>query len=97
MADGKDQISRHEVDVYLTLRRSSAWLSVDEIASMANVGRRTAHAHAKKLNELGLCDVARVYPGYRYRWAEGACNHHAGYLSRLERAAEVLAVARENA
>jgi len=85
----RNEVSVHELRVFLTLRSATAWLSSKEIAQQSKVAERTARAHARKLAAMGLCDVAEVFPGHRYRWAEKAAKRNAGYLQRLERAAEI--------
>ena len=85
----KSEISHHELRTYKALKSATTWLTSREIAAQAKISPRTARAHVTKFVNLGLIDVAEVFPGHRYRWSEKADKRNAAYLKRLERAMEV--------
>ena len=87
----KGEISIHEAKVYQALRaRADAWVSNGDLAAaVPGVSARTVRYHTKRFVELGLLDVAEVFPSHRYRWSEFAEKRNAGYLKRLSHAAEV--------
>lgn len=88
----KREVSVHEVRIFEVLRSEpNIWFTIAELREQANVARRTAALHAKRFVDSGLLDVMEMYPGFRYRWAKKAGSRDAGYLRRLEQAAEVLA------
>lgn len=64
-------VSKHQVEVYRIVSKSSQWLTTQEIAAAAGVAERTARLHAKGLADLGCIARERVFPGYRYRRGEG--------------------------
>ena len=84
-----NEISLHAVRVYRVLKESR-WLSAQEIAALANIGRRTARAYAKRFTDLGIVDVAELWPGHRYRLSASAAKRNHGFLQRLEQASEIL-------
>lgn len=90
----KSEVSIHELRVYRVLQtRPDAWLSNHEIAQLVEgVAHRTVRLHTKRLVDLGIFDVADVFPGHRYRWAQKATNRNKGYVARLEAAGEVFGV-----
>lgn len=85
----RNEISEHEVRIYLTLKNSGTWMTNAEIADTANVAPRTARAHTLKLVKLGILDLAEVFPAHRYRIASTASKRNAGYHHRLENAQAV--------
>jgi predicted ArsR family transcriptional regulator len=85
-----NEISIHEAKLFLALKKTGEqWTTSKELAKQAGVADRTARAHLVKLVKLNLADVAEVFPAHRYRYAEKASKRNAGYVNRLERAAEV--------
>jgi DNA-binding Lrp family transcriptional regulator len=88
----KNEISTHELAVCAALRREPfRWLSNNQIASEAKISERTVRAHTRRLVELGLLDLAEVFPAHRYRWSTKAEKRNAAYLNRLDKAREVFA------
>lgn len=87
----RNEISIHEVKVYLALRsRRDQWMSNGEIAHLLDgVAPRTVRAHTSKLVQAGIIDQAEVFPAHRYRWSDKAERRNTGYALRLQRAAEV--------
>lgn len=63
------EISPHLCRVFSAVRDARAWVTAQDIAQRARVAPRTARAHAQRLAELGVFEVARVFGGYRYRCA----------------------------
>ena len=86
-----NEISRHEVAVYRVLTgHPGERLTNEAIAAAApDVKPRTVRAHTRRLAELGIVDVAEVFPGHRYRYSEKASKRNRAYLLRLEKAAGV--------
>ncbi len=84
----KNEVSIQEVKVYLTLK-ASGWLTNKELAEKIKISDRTIRQKTKKFVDLGICDMAEVFPGYRYRLSEKADRRNTAYLRRLEFAREV--------
>ena len=86
----KNEISVHEVRIFIAVRGlMPKWATSSEIATLANVARRTSRQHLLKLTHLGLVECAEVFPGHRYRIADKADKRNGGYLRRLECAVNV--------
>jgi hypothetical protein len=85
----RNEVSLHEVKVYLTYKAASGWLTSKEVAQKSGVAERTARAHSLKLVKLGILDQAEVFPAHRYRLAEKAGKRNVAYLRRLEDACVV--------
>lgn len=84
----RNEISLHEIRVYRALL-DCAWHTNKAIAQIAGVAERTARAHTKRLLDLGICDVAEVFPGHRYRLSLKASKRNASYMGRLAEADKV--------
>jgi len=87
-----NEISIHEARFYIEATAKTVagqWLSSKELAERAQIAPRTARAFSRKFVSLGLFDVAEVYPGHRYRFAEKADKRNAAYTNRLQHAAGV--------
>lgn len=84
----KNDISAHEVRVFKSL--TNEWKSTREISEEAQVAYRTANMHLLRFVKLGLIDLARVFPGHRYRLSEKSNKRNAGYHIRLDQAASAL-------
>lgn len=85
-----NEISIHEAKAYRVLVESSpAWLTHKELASKSEIALRTARAYTLKWKNLGIVEVAEVYPGHRYRLAVKADKRNAGYVQRLESVCEI--------
>lgn len=85
----QSEVSEHEVRVYRALC-GERWLTTAEVSEVAKVAPRTARHHCKRLHDLGLVDMAEVFPGHRYRASAHAKKRNAAYVRRLERASEVM-------
>lgn len=89
----RNEVSAHEVRVWRYLQsKQGEWSDTAEVAAHANVARRTAGNHLKRLTTLGLVDMAEVFPSHRYRVAEKADKRNIAYVQRLERAADALGI-----
>lgn len=84
-----NEVSIHEVKIYLVLKSRASWMTNREIAIAAKVAPRTARAHSLKLVNLGLLDLAEVFPAHRYKWSDKGSRRNAAYCLRLEKAREV--------
>jgi len=86
----RNEISAHEVRVFTLLEANpNRWLTHVEIAEGAKVACRTARAHTRKLVQLGLLDVAEVFPGHRYRLRQKPEKRNVAYHQRLKAAQSV--------
>jgi len=85
----RNEISIHELSVWLALKRAGKWITNDELFAMVDgVRPRTVRTHTKKFVELGLVDLAEVFPGHRYRISEMASKRNKAYVLRLDAAIE---------
>ena len=87
----RDEITKHEVKVYRVISQNpEKWFSNQEIADRLNgVSGRTIRLHTKRFVQLGLVDLAEVFPRHKYRWSAKADKRNYSYLSRLKQADEV--------
>lgn len=85
----RNEISIHEVRVYLALKAAGDWMTHADIANASGVNPRTVRAHTLRLVGLGLLDKAEVFPAHRYRLAQKADKRNASYAQRLEHARSV--------
>jgi len=87
----RNEISLHEIKIAQALRLNSGkWLTHKQIQQIAGaVSDRTVRAKTIKFVELGLIDVAEVFPAHRYQWSEHAKRRNTAYLNRLDKALEV--------
>lgn len=84
-------VSIQEARVFLVLRQNAGkWLSSHAIAAQAlGVALRTVRAYTTKYARLGLVEVARVFPGHRYRLKEKAAEIDSDLFRRIEKAVDV--------
>jgi hypothetical protein len=85
-----NEISEHLYRIYAFVRDAEKWVTAKDIAKGAQVGDRTARAHALKLVKSGVFDQAEIFPGHRYRISEKADKRNRGFVQRLEKVGEVL-------
>jgi len=86
-----NEISIHQARLFIAARGASEeWLTANQLAEKARVAPRTARQHAKRLVDLGILDMAEVFPGHRYKFNEIAEKRNKAYMLRLERAIEAL-------
>ena len=84
-----NEISLHLFRVFDFVRKANGWVTANEIAAGAGVAARTSRAHALRLVQAGVFDLAEVFPAHRYRFAATAAKRNRGFLQRLERAEEI--------
>lgn len=91
-----NEISIHAVRVYAWLRNrdttADGWVTAKEIAAGAHVAPRTARAYAKRFVDLGIVDLAEVFPAHRYRLSDKADKRNKAYHQRLEHAMQVFGI-----
>jgi DNA-binding transcriptional ArsR family regulator len=85
-----NEISEHEIRVYCVLRDTEQWVTSADVVTTGHVKPRTARHHLRRLVNLGIVDMAAVFPGHRYRLAKMAGKRNAGYLRRLLAALDVV-------
>ena len=85
----RNEVSIHECRVFLVLKNNAKWMTNKEIATEASVANRTASFKTKKFVDLGICDIAEVYPGHRYRLSQKADKRNTAYMKRLEEAVSI--------
>ena len=86
----KTEISIQEARFFLALKRAEgSWCTSKELADDADVSPHTARMYARRFTEMGLTEVARLYPGFRYRLSDKRHkNLGREYLSKLGKAVE---------
>ena len=84
-----DQISVHEIRIYLAFQAAASWMTAKEIAKAASVAERTARAHCAKLAKCGVLEESKVFAGYRYRLSEKTSKEKSARLLRLQEASKV--------
>lgn len=83
-AEGRgDVVSVHEIRVFRSLE-GAGWVTAGDVSKSARVSPRTARSHLLKFVQLGLVEVARVFPAFRYRIAANVDEHQ--YAVRLRKA-----------
>jgi hypothetical protein len=88
----QNEISIHEVRFYRALcHNPETWLTANDLATLSNIAGRTARAFALKFVNLGILDLAEVYPAHRYRLSKKASKRNKAYVVRLETADGVFA------
>jgi hypothetical protein len=90
----RNEVSIQEVQVYHALATHKQWLTNKEIAKLSGVAsERTVRFQTRKLVQLGLIDIAEVFPGHRFKWSEKGEKRNQAYALRLQKAGEVFGVA----
>lgn len=86
-----NEISQHEVLIFKALEANKGrWVTNGEIAkAVAPIAERTVRHHTKRFVDLGLVDLAEVFPAHKYRLSEKAMQRNAAYTKRLQTAIEV--------
>jgi hypothetical protein len=83
------EISRHQVAMYLFVKGAKGWVTSRDIEEGAGVCGSSARHFAKKLVDMGIFDVAEVFPGHRYRLSSLASKRNKSMVVRFETAASV--------
>ena len=89
MDNKANEISEHQVRAYLFLKSARGWVTAGQLADGAKIAPRTARHFAKLFVDLGIADLAEVFPGHRYRLSAKASKRNASYIKRIEGAASV--------
>lgn len=89
-----NEISQHEVLIFNVLKTNKGrWMTNGEIQkAVKSVAERTVRKHTKRLVDLGLLDLAEVFPAHKYRLSEKAMQRNTAYTKRLQNAVEVFSV-----
>ncbi len=66
------------------------WLDARELAKVAAVPDRTARHHLRRFADLGVVEVAKLFPAYLYRRSEHVADGARAYAAQLEYAAAAL-------
>jgi DNA-binding transcriptional ArsR family regulator len=85
-----NEVSIHQARLFAAI--GTEWRTATEIAELASVKPRTARHHLLRFVQLGIADVAEVFPGHRYRRAEKASKRNASAMIRLKAAAKVFGI-----
>ena len=88
----RNEISVHQVRIYVALKDANAWMTNKQIAELAGVAERTARQLTFNLVKLGVLDLAEVFPAHKYRMSEKASKRNASYVNRLELARSVFSL-----
>lgn len=83
------EVSRHQVAMYLFVKESKTWVTAKDIAEGSGVCGSSARHGAKKFVDMGIFDLAEVFPGHRYRLSTNAHRRNRAMIIRLETAVEV--------
>lgn len=86
---GNNEISLHEIRVYVALKQAKRWLTNRELSEEMKMPLRTVSLKTKKFVELNICDMAEVFPGHRFKFSERASKRNTAYIKRLENALDV--------
>ncbi len=82
-----DRISMQEVRLLLVFHADpDRWLDNRELVEAAQVSPRTASAHSARLAALGILEVERVFPRFKYHLARQPGEEGRAYLERWEKA-----------
>jgi hypothetical protein len=83
----RSEISRHEVTLYRALLASpERWFTNQELSEQTKLPGRTVRLHTHRFVELGMLDLAEVFPAHKYRWSSKSGKRNAAYLQRLQQA-----------
>lgn len=85
----RNEVSLHQLKVFLAVRKAGKWLTNREISVLADVAERTARQHSLFLVNLGILDQADVFPAHKYKYSELADKRNKAYVGRLCSAIEV--------
>ncbi len=86
----RNEISLHEVKVYQALRDAKdRWLTNYDASRLSGVCARTTRLHTKRFVDLGIVDIAEVFPAHRYRLSGKAGKRNSSYIRRLDSACDV--------
>jgi hypothetical protein len=81
-----NEVSLHLVKVFDAAKSHGGWLTSKRLAELSGVAPRTSRAHARRLVDLGMFDLAEVFPGHRYRLSALAEKRNKAMFQRLDNA-----------
>ncbi len=87
----KNEISIHEIKVFTALE-SKSWKTNKDLSEETKIPLRTVSFKTKKFVDLGICDLAEVYPGHRYRLSDKASKRNKAYFDRIIQAKSVFGI-----
>lgn len=93
----RNEISVHEAMVFNTLANTKAWMRNEDIAKSTGMPRRTVRSHTARLVNLGLVDLAEVFPAHRYRYSAKADKRNKAYLQRIQQAIDIFGLIKSEA
>lgn len=80
-----DEISVPEAKIFRVLRDNKGkWLTNLQIEELCKGNNRTIRMYTKRFVLLGLLDVLKVFPGYRFRWSDKGATKNRQYVARVE-------------
>lgn len=84
-----NEISLHEIKVFMALESRKQWVTNLELATELKMSPRTVRYKTKKFVDLGLIDMAEVFPAHKYKYSDKADKRNIAYVKRIKQAAEV--------
>ena len=87
----KNEVSLHMLKVYLYAESRKDWFTAKDCAKTCSLSDRTGRAHCKRLTDLGVFDLAEVFPAHRYKLSDLADKRNKAMVLRLEHARTVFA------
>ena len=88
----RNEISEHEIRVYRVLKGDpQKWWTARDMTTAAKVAARTASLHLQRFSNLGVVDLAEIFPHHRYKLSVKGSKRNKAYVQRLEEALVILA------
>jgi hypothetical protein len=88
MAMETTEVSLHQLRIFEFVRDAGRWVSLKDIVAGTAAARKTADVHCRRFVNLGIFDLAEVWPGHRYRLSELAEKRKAAIIERMRKARE---------
>ncbi len=84
------EISKHEVEIWRTLKESKGWMTNKLIENKANgVAKRTVRHHTKRFTALTILEMAETFPTHSFHINPSPSEKALEYIKRLDRAIEI--------
>jgi hypothetical protein len=83
------EMSRHQVVVFVCVKKTGHWMSNKAIMAQTGLPARTVRHHTHSLVALGIFDQMELFPEHVYRFSTHADKRNKSYLQRLEMAHNV--------
>jgi hypothetical protein len=64
-----NEISEHQAKIYDFVRKQNQWLTNADITEHVGFSARTVRLHTKRLVDLGIFELAELYPGHQFKLA----------------------------